>query len=124
MTEEELRALFGSRVKHFRKAKGLSQSELADKVNEISSWGNKDLSTSKQVIANIESGKKFVSAKTLTVLAQALEKAVWELFQEFEHPSALEREKLIQTAKTGDERLVQTLNEIGASIAENFVDGF
>ena len=69
-SENELKEIFGRNVKIRRFRKGLSQEQLADKAN-----------VSKNTISVIESGQKFVHAKTLILLANTLDTEVYELFK-------------------------------------------
>ena len=69
-SEIELREIFGRNVKLRRFKKGLSQEQLACKAN-----------VSKNTISVIESGQKFVHAKTLILLANTLGTEVYELFK-------------------------------------------
>lgn len=57
-------------LKFYRKRKNLSQSQLAERAD-----------TSTNYIANIETGKKYPSPKTLEKIANALEIRAIDLFQ-------------------------------------------
>ena len=71
MTIQPFMIIFGQNVKKFRsKQKGLSQEKLAERVG-----------VSKNTISDIENGKKFVSARTLSGLARELEIEEYELFK-------------------------------------------
>lgn len=62
--------ILGNNLKHIRKAKGLKQDELAEIVGlEIKS------------LSLIETGKGFVSAKTLEKLSKVLNVQISELFE-------------------------------------------
>lgn len=65
-----LRKLFGGRLKHFRKKRGLTQQELADHVG-VESDGT---------IRRWESGKRWPDPETIERIAQALDVQVHELF--------------------------------------------
>ena len=65
MTELE----FGERLKQYRKARGLTQQELADLVG-----------VSRQTISSIETGQFNPTAKLALVLCIALDKKFEELF--------------------------------------------
>ena len=78
---ETLKAKFGARLREIRRSKKMTQENLA----EITGMDIPNLS-------NIERGKKFVSAETLSKLANALDVSESELF-EFEHKKT--KEKLI-----------------------------
>ena len=68
-----LQEKFGARIKEIRRSKNLTQEVLSEMVGI-------DIPN----LSNIERGKKFVSAVTLTKIAKALNVAEKELF-DFEH---------------------------------------
>jgi transcriptional regulator with XRE-family HTH domain len=70
MTVQELTGVFGKNVKSFRVLYGLSQEQLAEKM---------DLSIN--TICEIENGKKFVRAETLVGFAALFHTEVYELFK-------------------------------------------
>ena len=70
MTAQEMMAIFGKNIKNFRDLYGLSQEQLAEKM---------DLSTN--TICEIENGKKFVRAETLVSFAALFNTEVYELFK-------------------------------------------
>ncbi len=73
MTESQEKTLmraFGRRVAELRKKRGMTQEQLAAKVD-----------THVTTIAFIEGGTKFVRLSTLRKLAQALEVEIKELFE-------------------------------------------
>lgn len=73
MTESQEKALmraFGKRVAELRKKRGMTQEQLAAKVD-----------THVTTIAFIEGGTKFVRLSTLRKLAQALDVEIKELFE-------------------------------------------
>jgi len=70
MTAHELMALFGRNLKNFRALNGLSQEQLAEKM---------DLSIN--TICEIENGKKFVRAETLVGFASLFNTEVYELLK-------------------------------------------
>lgn len=78
-----LKEKFGARLKEIRRSKNMTQENLA----EITGMDIPNLS-------NIERGKKFVSAETLTKLASALGVNESDLFN-FNHKKT--REELIET---------------------------
>ena len=89
MDEKQFLKNFGRRIKYLRTQLGMSQTDLANKINELSfsSTGG----TSKQVISNLESGQKFVSAKTLLLISTALEQPCFELFVVDSEDQSLEK---------------------------------
>ena len=70
MEEAELRRILSSNVKHYRGLRGWSQEKLAEKI---------ELSTI--FLANIETGKSWVSSLTLTKLANCFGVEPYELFR-------------------------------------------
>ncbi|GHV58556.1 transcriptional regulator [Spirochaetia bacterium] len=68
--EKSCRALLSQNIKRFRNRLGLSQMELAL---------NLDMSTT--FLSDIETGKKWLSAKTLAQISKALRIEVYELFK-------------------------------------------
>ena len=74
MTEIDIRKQtdIGSRVRYYRKKKGISQRELADA-----------LAVSPSVISNLEKGKSMVGVYTLLAIIRILGISIEELFPEF-----------------------------------------
>ncbi|GHU15259.1 transcriptional regulator [Spirochaetia bacterium] len=68
--EKSCRALLSQNIKRFRNRLGLSQMELALSL---------DMSTT--FLSDIETGKKWLSAKTLAQISKALRIEVYELFK-------------------------------------------
>ena len=68
----DIKILLGSRIKELRKFSGISQQELAEKIN-----------IDQRNLSNIETGRAFPS-KSLLDIASALSVSLPELF-EFEH---------------------------------------
>jgi transcriptional regulator with XRE-family HTH domain len=68
--EKECRTLLSRNIKRFRNRIGLSQLHLA-----------LELGISTTFLSDIENGKKWVSAQTLTQIAQALKIEIYELFK-------------------------------------------
>ncbi|MHB8174164.1 MAG: helix-turn-helix domain-containing protein [Nitrospirota bacterium] len=84
--------LFGSRIKHLREGKDLTQEYLAEKM---------DISTN--YLSSIERGKENPTFDMLVKLSAALEVEMWEMF-DFEHeksPKEL-REALAKFSKDMD----------------------
>jgi transcriptional regulator with XRE-family HTH domain len=70
MEEAELRRVLSANIKHHRSLRGWSQVKLAEKI---------DISTN--FLADIETGKSWVSSLTLVKLANIFEIDVYELFR-------------------------------------------
>lgn len=68
--EKDCRAILSRNIKRFRNRLGLSQLHLA-----------LELGISTTFLSDIETGKKWVSAQTLTSLAKALKIEIFELFK-------------------------------------------
>ncbi|MCL2044197.1 MAG: helix-turn-helix domain-containing protein [Treponema sp.] len=68
--EKNCRAVLSRNIKHYRNRIGLSQLHLA-----------LELGISTTFLSDIETGKKWVSAQTLSQLAKALKIEVYELFK-------------------------------------------
>ncbi|HSX28451.1 MAG TPA: helix-turn-helix transcriptional regulator [Candidatus Saccharimonadales bacterium] len=68
--EDKLLQRFGKRIAEVRKSKGMTQSQLAERVN-----------MSVVTIAYIETGKRWVRLVTLDKIARALGVSVAELFR-------------------------------------------
>jgi len=76
MEEAELRRLFSCNIKHYRSLRGWSQEKLAEKI-EIST----------NFLADVETGKSWVSSLTLVKLANCFGIEVYELFRPKGAPS-------------------------------------
>jgi len=77
MDEAELRRILSAKIKYYRGLKGWSQVKLAERI---------DISTN--FLADIETGKSWVSSLTLVKLANSFGVEVYELFRpENETPS-------------------------------------
>jgi transcriptional regulator with XRE-family HTH domain len=75
----------GENIKRLRKERKLTQIEFAQRANLSISF-----------LQNIESGKRWVSPKTVTVLARALKVSESELFWDFDHkPSAIDSQAVL-----------------------------
>jgi transcriptional regulator with XRE-family HTH domain len=70
MDEKELRGLLSSNIKNLRRLREWSQAKLAEKID-----------VSVNFLADIETGKSWVSSLTLVKLANAFEVEVFELFR-------------------------------------------
>ena len=79
-SEKDLKEVLGQNVKARRVKKGLNQEQLAERAD-----------VSKNTISVIETGQKFVHAKTLILLADALETEIYELLKpEYVYPDKAE----------------------------------
>ena len=67
--EADLRVLFGKKVKEIRAQRNMTQLELAVQIN-----------IAEQNMSKIECGKSFVTAETLSALAEALKVNIKDLF--------------------------------------------
>jgi len=70
MEEAELRRVLSTNIKHYRGLRGWSQVILAEKIG-----------ISTNFLADIETGKSWVSSLTLSKLANIFEIEVYELFK-------------------------------------------
>ena len=70
MEEAELRRVLSTNIKHYRGLRGWSQVILAEKIG-----------ISTNFLADIETGKSWVSSLTLSKLASIFEIEVYELFK-------------------------------------------
>ena len=70
MEEADLRRILSTKIKYFRGLKGWSQVKLADRI---------DISTN--FLADIETGKSWVSSQTLVKLANCFGIEVYDLFR-------------------------------------------
>jgi len=98
MDENDLRGLLSKNIKRFRQVKGLSQANLAEKM-EIST----------NYLSDIETKRGWVSPFSLVKLANALEIEVYELFKPQENIS-LDLKKKISVY----------LNDFSTSIKNSF----
>ncbi|MFE4571326.1 helix-turn-helix domain-containing protein [Paenibacillus chitinolyticus] len=81
--EESYLLLLGSRIKQIRKDKGITQEELAEKMN-----------TSSPYVGNVERGQKNITMSSLFRFADALNVRVMDLFafESFTDSDALKKE--------------------------------
>jgi transcriptional regulator with XRE-family HTH domain len=70
LTEKECRELLGRNIKRFRNQRGISQLDLALEIDISATF-----------MSDIEKGRTWVSAKTLTEIAKALHIEVFELLK-------------------------------------------
>jgi transcriptional regulator with XRE-family HTH domain len=76
MDEMELRRILSTNIKHFRGLRGWSQVKLAEKIG-----------ISTNFLADVETGKSWVSSLTLVKLANCFDIDVYELFKPENTPS-------------------------------------
>jgi transcriptional regulator with XRE-family HTH domain len=76
MEEAELRRVLSTNIKHYRSLRGWSQVKLAEEI---------DISTN--FLADIETGKSWVSSLTLVKLANIFEIEVYDLFRPEKSPN-------------------------------------
>jgi len=69
MTVQELNALQGKNIRHYRKKKGWTQTTLA-----------RETGISLTAISDFENGKHFVGGKSWVLIAFVLDVEPWELF--------------------------------------------
>jgi len=81
MEEVELRRVLSANIKHHRGLRGWSQMKLAEKI-EIST----------NFLADVETGKSWVSSLTLVKLANCFEIDVYELFRPGDAPNDATKE--------------------------------
>jgi transcriptional regulator with XRE-family HTH domain len=101
MTEQELRGILSRNIKRHRQSRGLSQADLAEKL---------DISVN--FLCNIENGNRWVSPQTLVKFASALNIEPYELLKPAE---ASPSDVTYILNKCLDEAVVavtQTLNQI------------
>jgi len=84
MKEAELRRVLSANIKHFRGLRGWSQVVLAEKIG-----------ISTNFLADIETGKSWVSSLTLIKLANIFEVEVYELFK----PKKIPKDETKETIK-------------------------
>lgn len=94
-----VRALLGARIKEIRKLRGLTQEQLAEKV---------DLAT--RYISLIEVGRSSPSLETIENIARALQVEIRDLF-EFVHlqPGGITAESLQELLADMDEKTAKTV---------------
>jgi transcriptional regulator with XRE-family HTH domain len=76
MKENELRRILSFNIKYYRGLKGWSQVKLAEKIG-----------ISTNFLADVETGKSWVSSLTLVKLANCFEIEVYELFKPEDAPN-------------------------------------
>ncbi len=85
----DIKKLFGQRIKELRTNKGLTQEQLAERLD-----------IGQRTLSKIECGKAFVSAKNLSNLLTALDIEIGELFQlEYLQDKEMIKDELINAIK-------------------------
>lgn len=82
-TPDGLNNICGTNISNFRKELGISQRELADKLQLIG------LDVDKNAIQRIECGKRFVTDIELVSFAKIFDKTYYELLDNHDHDSIL-----------------------------------
>lgn len=101
-----VRRLIGSRIKHLRKSKRLSQEELSEKVGMSSKY-----------LSSIELGKENPTLDTFMKLAQALNIEIFELFNYAQDKTLQESRKLLlDLIKNSDKEKLDLASKIIKSI--------
>jgi len=94
------REILSRNIRHFRNRIGLSQLNLA-----------LELGISTTFLSDIETGKKWVSAKTLTLIAKALKIEVYELFKPEKDIHDEVSATIIKYLDDVDEALIKSIQE-------------
>jgi len=106
----EVKAFFGANLKHYRKAKHLSQEQLSEKV---------DISV--KHLSKIERGLTFVSADLLEKFSIHLDVSVARLFCK-ENEKIYDDNILKNFDRVSEKHLIRALEGIKADIRESYVD--
>jgi transcriptional regulator with XRE-family HTH domain len=101
MEEHDLRGILSANIKRYRGLRGWSQAILAEKL---------DLSTN--FLADIETGKSWVSSLTLVKLANVLEIEVYELFRPDEEANTETKELMTRFVKDISVTFNQSLGKL------------
>jgi transcriptional regulator with XRE-family HTH domain len=99
-SERDCRAILSQNIKRFRNRLGLSQLHLA-----------LELGISTTFLSDIETGKKWVSAQTLSRIAQALKIEVYELFKPEQNIKDDVSAAIAKYLDDVDEALVKSIEE-------------
>jgi transcriptional regulator with XRE-family HTH domain len=106
--EKECLALLSRNIKRFRSRLGLSQIELAFALN-----------ISTPFLSNIETGKAWVSSKTLTLLAKALKVEVYQLFKPDAESEDSARQTVSRYLDDVDEAVIRAVEAAVRPAVEN-----
>jgi transcriptional regulator with XRE-family HTH domain len=98
--EKECRELLSRNIKRFRNRLGLSQLDLA-----------LELEISTTFLSDIETGKKWVSARTLAQIAKALKIEVFELFRPEENPGEDISAAVIKYLDDVDDTIIKSIEQ-------------
>jgi transcriptional regulator with XRE-family HTH domain len=98
--EKECRELLSKNIKRFRNRLGLSQLDLA-----------LELEMSTTFLSDIETGKKWVSAKTLSQIARALKIEIFELFRPEEKPEQGISVAVIKYLDDVDDTIIKSIEQ-------------
>jgi len=101
MTEQELRAVFGSNLKRYRSYRKFSQAKLAE-----------NLGISIPFLSDIENGRKWISPVTLVNFASNLGVEPYELFKPPENVSAMMENNLEKWSADIIHAVTQTVSDI------------
>jgi transcriptional regulator with XRE-family HTH domain len=101
MDETELRKVLSVNIKHYRGLRGWSQIKLAGEIN-----------ISTNFLADIETGKSWVSSQTLAKLATIFEIEVYELFRPKSSPNDETKEAVKNLVNDLSVTLEHSLNKI------------
>jgi transcriptional regulator with XRE-family HTH domain len=103
---QECRALLSQNIKRYRGRLGLSQMDLA-----------LALGISTTFLSDIETGKKWVSAKTLSDIAKALKIEIFELFKPEEPAQSDISEVVTKYLDDVDSKVIKTIEDsIGPAV--------
>jgi transcriptional regulator with XRE-family HTH domain len=100
MNEKDCRTLLSWNIKRFRNRIGLSQLHLA-----------LELGISTTFLSDIETGKKWVSAQTLTQIANALKIEIYELFKPEQTVRDDVNAAVVQYLDDVDDAFIQSIEE-------------
>jgi transcriptional regulator with XRE-family HTH domain len=106
MEEAELRRILSTNIKYYRGLRGWSQVVLAEKIN-----------ISTNFLADIETGKSWVSSLTLSKLATIFGIEVYELFK----PQNALNDKTKETLKTIVNEISVTFEHSLGKISEKYL---
>jgi transcriptional regulator with XRE-family HTH domain len=101
MTEQDLRGILSANIKRYRHNRGLSQADLAEKL---------DISVN--FLCNIENSNKWISPQTLVKFAAALNIEPYELFKPEEALPPDTPEILNKSFDEAVEAVTRTLNQV------------
>jgi len=101
-----IKHLIGSRIKQLRKARGVSQEALSEKIGMSSKY-----------LSSIERGQENPTLDTFLRLAKALEVNVFELFNYSQTPSPKEAKKIVfDLATSGDKAKLEVIAKLIRSL--------